>query len=117
MENIKLDLRKHIVRVVNDEPLVALLKEKKRDGAHELAHHVLAQYRQRFGEDLKITERSLACEIYWHYYWLEKARTFEARHGKTKFTTWLIRHIDVSDCGEQKEDRNRFVWDILSIVF
>lgn len=116
-KNIGLQMHERIVRVVNDEPLIAFLKKEKRSGAHALARHALAQYRQQFGCELKITERSLACEIYWHYYCLDKAASFERRHGKRKFTSWLIRHIDISDCGEKEVDSNRFVWDILSIVF
>ena len=115
--NIGLQIKEHIVRVVNDEPLTVLLKTDKHKGARRLAGFILAEYRQRFGSDLKISERSLACEIYWHFYCWEKAVAFEQRYGKKKFTSWLIRHIDVSDCGEQKIDSNRFVWDILSIVF
>nr|AHF25925.1 hypothetical protein [uncultured bacterium Contigcl_1539] len=116
-ENIGVELRERIVRVANDEPLTVLLKTEKHKGARALARYILAEYRQQFGTELKIRERSLACEIYWHYYCWDKAVNFEQRHGKKKFTSWLIRHIDVSDCGEQKEDNNRFVWDILSIVF
>lgn len=116
-EDIGLQMKERIVRVANDEPLTALLKKEKHKGARALARYILAQYRQQFGTELKISERSLACEIYWHYYCWDKAVTFENRHGKKRFTSWLIRHIDVSDCGEQKVDNNRFVWDILSIMF
>ena len=116
-EDISVQMHERIIRVVNDEPLIALMKKEKHKGARDLARFLLAEYEQQFGTALQITERSLACEIYWHYYFLDKASTFERRHGKRRFTSWLIRHIDVSDCGEQKVDNNRFVWDILSIVF
>ena len=116
-ENIGLQMKERVVRVVNDETLITFLKTEKHKGARELARFILVEYRQRFGSELKITERSLACEIYWHYYCLDKAASYERRHGKRKFTSWLIRHIDISDCGEKSVDTNRFVWDILSIVF
>ncbi len=116
-ENIELHMRERIIRVANDEPLMEYLIKEKRNGAYVLARYILAEYRQQFGTDLQITERSLACEIYWHYYVLKKAAAIEQRFGKKRFTSWLIRHIDVSDCGEQKVDNNRWVWDLLSILF
>ena len=115
--NIDVRMKTHIVRVVNDEALMQTLNEGKHRAAKSLAQKILNDYQQQFGEELQISMRSLACEIYWHYYVLKKAVAIEQRFGKKKFTSWLIRHIDVSDCGEKKEDTNRWVWDLLSIVF
>jgi len=116
-QGIDVRMQKHIVRVVNDDALMQALREGKHRAALKLAQKIREDYQQQFGEELQISMRSLACEIYWHYYVLKKAIAIEQRFGKKKFTSWLIRHIDVSDCGEKKEDTNRWVWDLLSIVF
>ena len=115
--DIEVRFNQHLVRVVNDDALMNALRDGKRRTAHLLAGEILEDYREQFGEELKITEKSLACEIYWHYYCLKIALAIEAQFGKKRFTTWLIRHIDVSDCGERAVDTNRIFWDILSIVF
>ncbi|MBR5931916.1 MAG: hypothetical protein IKZ95_07840 [Lachnospiraceae bacterium] len=115
--DIEIRLNPHLVRVVNDDALIGTLREGKHKAAFLLAHKILKDYQEEYGEELKITEKSLACEIYWHYYFLDKATAFERRFGKKKFTSWLIRHIDTSDCGERKVDNNRFVWDLLSHFF
>lgn len=117
MQDIDIRMKKHIVRVANDDALIEFLQEGKRKAALQLAQKIREDYQEAFGEELKIRKRSLACEIYWHYYVYKKAVDIEQRFGKKKFTSWLIRHIDVSDCGEWKEDNNRWIWDILSIVF
>ena len=114
---IEVRFEPHLARVVNDDALIHVLQDGKRRASFLLARQILEEYREKFGEELRIKERSLACEIYWHYYCLIKAIAIEKRFGKKKFTTWLIRHIDVSDCGEREVDTNRIFWDILSIVF
>ncbi len=116
-QNMDVRMKKHIVRIVNDEALMQALNEGKHRAALKLAQKIREDYQQQFGEELQISARSLACEIYWHYYVLKKVLAIEKRFGKQKITSWLIRHIDVSDCGEKKEDTNRWVWDLLSIVF
>lgn len=116
-QKIDVRMKTHIVRVVNDEVLMQALDEGKHRAARLLAQKIREDYQQQFGEELQISTRSLACEIYWHYYVLKKALAIEQRFGKKRFTSWLIRHIDVSDCGEKKEDSNRWVWDLLSIFF
>ena len=115
--DIEVRFKQHLVRVVNDDVLMNALRDGKRRTAHLLAGQILEEYREQFGEELKITEKSLACEIYWHYYCLKIALAIEKRFGKKRFTTWLIRHIDISDCGERAVDNNRFVWDALSHFF
>ena len=114
---IEVRFESHLARVVNDDALIQVLQDGKRRASFLLARQILEEYREQFGEELKITEKSLACEIYWHYYCLKIALAIEARFGKKRFTTWLIRHIDVSDCGERAVDTNRIFWDLLSIVF
>lgn len=117
LQDIDVRMQKHIVRVANDEALIKALQEGKRRAALLLAQKIREDYRQEYGEELKIRARSLACEIYWHNYMREKALAFERRFGRKRPSSWLIRHMDVSDCGERKEDNNRWLWDLLSILF
>ena len=106
-----------VVRVANDAALRALLESGKKQKSYELAALAKEQYRKEHGKELLITEKSLACEIYWHFHMKEKAEAFEKRFGKKKWTQWLIRHMDPIDCGDKKADNNRFLWDMLSVIF
>ena len=94
-----------------------MLKKGGRKAARVISAYARAQYQKLYGEELLISEKSLACEIYWHYYVSAKAAGFERRFGKKRVTSWLIFHMDVIDCGEKREDSNRFVWDLLALIF
>lgn len=106
-----------IVRVKSDRLLMEYLAAGKRAAAKKLSKHAIAEYRRIYGKELKISERSLACEIYWHYYMWKKALFYEERHGKKRATSWVLYHMDVIDCGERAVDNNRFLWDLLSVFF
>lgn len=116
-KEIGLVFEPRIVRVLNDERLRLYLKRGGRKAASELAAMARELYQTKYGCPLEITTRSLACEIYWHYYINEKALYFEKRRGLKKLSRWLIFHMDVIDCGERSEDNNRFLWDFLGVVF
>ncbi len=111
--NVRLEPK--IVRIDNDETLAGLLNCRK--NAFAIAERMLESYKEKYGTDLKISKRSLAVEIYGHYYILVKADAFEAKHGSRKFTRWLKRHMDVIDCGEKDVDNNRLAWDILQFFW
>lgn len=110
-------LEPQVVRVRNDMALRAQLYRGKQTAAYKLALHILRTHRRAFPQRIRISVRSLACEIYGHYLIKEYAERLELRFGEHKLTTWLKLHMQVIDCGDMKSDNNRFVWDLFSYVF
>lgn len=117
IHKVGVTIEDRIVRVVSDDALAAELSCDPRGGSYRLADQISAAYAEKYESPMPFSVRSLACEIYWHYQVKLKAEAFERRFGKRKFTSWLLRHMEVIDCGEQKADSNRFVWNLLSIFF
>jgi len=106
-----------IVRISNDEALLSYFHRYGRKGARPLAAYILKRSETIFGNELPITEKSLAAEIYYHYRILRTFLNIEKLTGQLRFTRWMIRHIDVIDCGGRDEDNNRFLWDMLSVFW
>lgn len=105
------------VHVQNDEALECLLLTERKDGAFHAAAAMKREYLKEWGREFPVRERSLACEIYWHYKIKEWAAAHEKKHGKRKLSTWLLLHMEVIDCGSRKSDNNRFLWDLLAVFF
>ena len=111
-------MQPRIVRVDNDKALNRYLSGGKRKAALALADRILELYESQYGEKLKITRKSLACEIYDHYRILKLTEALSKLFGENfRPLRWLKHHMDVVDCGERKEDNNRFLWDIFSIFW
>lgn len=116
-QGIGIRLGERVVHIQNDDALDLFLSSGKKPRAFQLAEYLKEKYRKEYGKELKITDRSLACEIYWH--WKIKIRSLKAeqKHGKRKLTSWLLWHMEDIDCGDRKADNNRFLWNLLSLVF
>lgn len=112
---IRVDHR--VVRILNDDALHEMLKTNGRYHAFGIALFARHYYRQTFGSNIRISTKSLACEIYWHYYIRIRSEAIEKKWGRKKLTTWLLRHMDVIDCGDLGNDNNRFLWDLLAPFF
>ena len=108
---------KRVVRVANDKALMALFRSSGRKGALALSEYITCEHAKRFDEDLRITKKSLAAEIYGHYVLMRISLRAKKRFGNIKPVRWMIRHMDVVDCGDRGVDNNRFVWDIYSILW
>jgi len=123
-----------IVRVLNDDALKIAMetggdqrqgKKDTRGHQHrkikkafrEFAEDIRTNYERQFGGSLPFSAKSMACELYGHYIIKVKAEAIERKIGKKKFTGWLLRHMDVIDCGDRKTDNNRLLWDVLSVFF
>ncbi len=117
LQKVGVILEDRIVRIVNDDILDAELNADPRSGSYRVAEHISAAYEEKNGKPMPFSVRSLACEIYWHYLVKIKSEAYERKHGKQKFTSWLLKHMEMIDCGDQKADNNRFVWNLLAIVF
>ena len=106
-------IEERVIRIANDWVLEAYLGRDKHK-ACLLAARLREMYRTSKGRDLNITDKSLAAEIYYHYRLQKISLAIEKKHGRSRPTRWMIRHMKVIDCGEMQVDNNRFVWDIAS---
>lgn len=116
--NIGIKYEQDIIRVKNDESLKEYFKDKK-GKAIDLSRYIKNEYQVKKQMPLMITDRSLATEIFMHFYIQEKAIAIQSHllwKGMIfRFCQWILLHMEVIDCGEKKRDNNRFVWDWLSI--
>ena len=113
--DVGITMQPRIVRVDNDKALDLYLSSGKRKAALALADRIHEVYEAAYSEKLDITRKSLACEIYDHYRILRITQALSKIFGENfRPLKWLKLHMDVVDCGEKKEDNNRFVWDLLS---
>ena len=103
------------VHIVCDDALEKFLKNGKRKAAFKLAGMILHEYENQFKSKLKIKRHSLSVEIYDHFLLYKISIKIEKLIGKTRPTQWLLRHMDIIDCGEKEVDNNRFLWDMLSL--
>ena len=116
-QGIGIRLGERVVHIQNDNALDLLLSSGKKKQAAKLAKYLKEQYRENYGKELRISNRSLACEIYWHWKIKTKSAAAEEKRGKKKLTSWLLMHMEDIDCGDIKSDNNRLLWDLLSIFF
>lgn len=108
-------LAPQVVRVANDFVLDVYLQSDPKS-CMRLAKYIRKMYARIYKEELQITAKSLAIEIYGHYKMQKLAMKADALIGKTKPTKWLINHTEVIDCGCKEKDNNRFIWDFMSKI-
>lgn len=109
---IGLKLEPQVVRVANDFVLDVYLQADPKN-CMRLAKYICCTYKQKYMEELRISERSLAIEIYGHYKMQKAAEKLQNATGPKKLTDWLIGHTTVIDCGSAEKDNNRIIWDTL----
>jgi len=116
-DEITCSFDKGVIRIDNDRALKDLILKGGKKAVMELATSLKKRYEDIFGSSIRIRDRSLACEIYYHHRLNERYRRSQAKHGSKRFSTWMLRHMSVIDCGELKEDNNRLIWDLVSLFY
>ncbi|MDO4490869.1 MAG: hypothetical protein Q4B85_07385 [Lachnospiraceae bacterium] len=109
---VGIKLEPQVVRIANDFVLDVHLQENSKN-CMRLAREIRNAYELEYQEQLRISERSLAIEIYAHYKIQKLSEKVERYLGRTRLTRWLIGHTEVIDCGCREKDNNRFIWDTL----
>lgn len=85
-----------------------------------LIHEIKNDYKDIFGRDLKISNRSFIAEIWGHLVaykisiWLKKTLKLSLIQKLAKFAA---HRSGIIDCGEAKVDTNRWFWDITGWIF
>ena len=106
-----------VVRIANDPALRDFFRTKKRRGSIPLAKNIIRRHESIYGKTLMISDSSLAAEIHGHFMIQEIFLRLRKIFGDRRFIRWMLRHMDVIDCGGRAVDNNRFVWDIFSIFY
>lgn len=111
------------VHVDNDQALKEYMGFHM-ERAMTLAKCIKSTYKKRYGKTLRISTWSLAIELLGHFSIQEGCLLFRKVFGFLpeklpvfRFIDWLLRHMDIIDCGEAECDNNRFLWDVLAIPF
>jgi hypothetical protein len=108
-----------VVRVDNDRDLWEYIHFDPYKNTRILVTWMKQVYVNAFGEELRISDNSLAMEIWGHIYFEQ----FLLRHptlGRFLFPFGLYQRLVTSckavDCGESSKDSNRWLWDFLGIL-
>lgn len=102
------------IRIQRDD---ALLRALENLGNLVVARAVKGAYRRRWGEEIHISDASLAIEITGHALpdaFAEEMLAHEIPAVGRQVLEKLRSHTEVIDCGESDVDGNRFIWDMLA---
>jgi len=114
---IKVGLEPQLIRVYSNAELWKYLDGKANERFDLLVNTVKADYAQKFGKALVISNDSLIVEILVHVYCDYLGLSFN-RIVKIKWIQTLVKKLlkraEVVDCGEKSVDSNRWVWDLLA---
>jgi len=115
--SIKVNLEQHVVHIVNDKELWGLLNEQTEAATDEFIGRLKPEYERLFGQELDISDASLAVEIWGHVYCEYFARILEGMIDLDlvkQLTDKITSYCEVIDCGESSADSNRFFWNMIA---
>jgi hypothetical protein len=112
---LRVCIQQHITRITNDKELTALLAHDTEAATGELITAIKARYQEEFGKELKVSDKSMAVEIWAHVYVEKFAKAIASLKVIRKLADAIIRRCEIIDIGEWGHDQNRFVWNALSI--
>ncbi len=106
-----------LVRIQGSKELLAFLSNDLNTHTLELVKLIKGDYLALLGEPLKITNSSLAVEIWGHLY-ASKFASIIQELIRLQLIENLTEHVkkrsDTIDCGEAEVDSNRKFWDVLA---
>jgi hypothetical protein len=114
-KSLHIYIRQHIIRITNDDELIALLAHDTEAATGELITTIKVRYQEEFGKKLKVSDKSMAVEIWAHVYVEKFAKAIASLRITRKLADAIIRRCEIIDIGEWGHDQNRFVWNALSI--
>jgi hypothetical protein len=114
-KSLHIYIRQHIIRITNDDELIALLAHDTEAATGELITTIKVRYQEEFGKELKVSDKSMAVEIWAHVYVEKFAKAIASLRITRNLADAIIRRCEIIDIGEWGHDQNRFVWNALSI--
>lgn len=113
--NLHICIQEHITRITNDDELNALLANDTANATSDLVTAIKARYYKELGREFKVSDASIAVEIWAHVYVEKFAKVISSQQFTRKLADIVIRRCEIIDIGEWGHDQNRFVWNALSI--
>jgi hypothetical protein len=116
-KEITLQLKQYAIRIFNNEALSAMLEQNAETATEELITCVKEEYFKLFNSDFKVSNASMAIEIWAHVYaekFAEAVKDFYFINFIDKIAEKILHHAEIIDIGEQGHDENRFVWNSLA---
>lgn len=115
--NINVLLKPHAIKIFNDKALNALLHHNTKIATDELIILIKNKYFELFNTRFKVSDASMALEIWAHVYIQKFAEVFKSSFWPfNKLAQVIIFHCKEIDIGELGHDDNRFVWNWLAFL-
>ena len=117
--NISVRFKLHAIKIFNDEQLNALLHHNTKLANNELILLIKKKYFELYNVDFKVSNASMAIEIWAHVYLQKITELFKSRFHfwlTNKIAQKIINHCKEIDIGEKGHDDNRFVWNWLAFL-
>lgn len=106
-----------LIRIIGSEELLVHLNKRLNNHTLALVRLIKTDYALLLGKPLKITNASLAVEIWGHLYASKFATILQELISLKlieNFTEQIKKRSDTIDCGEADIDSNRKFWDMLA---
>ncbi len=117
-QNITVRFLQHAIKIYNDAQLTALLQHNIQASTNELILLIKKKYFELFNVDFKVSNASMAIEIWAHVYmqnFAEAVKSWSPVKLINKLMKRIIYHCQEVDIGERGHDDNRFVWNWLAV--
>ena len=117
-KNISVRFSQHAIKIFNDAELTALLQQNIKISTDAFIILIKKKYLELFNTDFKVSDASMAIEIWAHVYMQQSAeelRSCASLKLINTITAKIIYHCKEIDIGETGHDDNRFVWNWLAV--
>lgn len=115
--SIQVNMERHAVHIVNDKELWGLLNEQTEAATDDFISLLKQEYQRLFGQELDISDASLAVEIWGHVYCEYFAHVLDNIVDLNlikQLTDKIAANCEIIDCGESSADNNRFFWNMIA---
>lgn len=117
---ITVEFSKDMIHIHNDESFQNLMKFRPKSDVIVLSELIQTSFYQLHGREFNVKKRSIIIEIWGHYYAEVALRLFVSIFDflrLKKIKTRLQKATEIIDCGTYPDDKNRRIWDVLSIIY
>ena len=117
ISGISFQLKPHAIKISNNDALSALLTEDAETATEKLINDIKSEYLKLFAEEFKVSDHSMAVEIWAHVYaekFAEAIKNLSSINFIDAIANKILKHAEIIDIGESGHDDNRFVWDGLA---
>lgn len=117
---ITVEFSKKMIHIHNDTSFQNLMEYQPKSDVIRLSEWVQSTFYKIHQREFQVKKQSIIIEIWGHYYAEIVLRAFAYIFHVLrlrKIQKRLEKATEIIDCGEYPEDKNRKIWDILSVIF